>query len=224
MMASEEIVQASFPVRLANSVERVFSVYVGKTTIYVRTRWSSLAVLLALYVLRVYYLNAFYIVTYGLAIYLLNLFLGFISPQVDPDMDGPVLPTRDAEEYRPFQRRLPEFKFWGHAMKAVLISITMTFFPVFDLPVFWPILLFYFLMLFFLTMKQQIQHMIKHKYIPISFGKQTYGDITRGGKGAASPTRLPTVTAVKQAIGLGGTPGGSGGAGAGPPPKKVAVS
>lgn len=31
---------------------------------------------------RVYTLNAFHIVTYGLGIYLLNLFIGFLSPQV----------------------------------------------------------------------------------------------------------------------------------------------
>lgn len=26
--------------------------------------------------------------------------------------DGPSLPTRQSEEFRPFIRRLPEFKFW----------------------------------------------------------------------------------------------------------------
>lgn len=51
----------------------------------------------------------------------------------------------------------------------------MTFFSVFDVPVFWPILVVYFCVLFFLTMKRQIKHMIKHKYIPFSFGKKTYG-------------------------------------------------
>ena len=40
----------------------------------------------------------------------------------------------------------------------------MTFFSVFDVPVFWPILLVYWCMLLFMTMKQQIKHMIKHKY------------------------------------------------------------
>ena len=41
----------------------------------------------------------------------------------------------------------------------------MTFFTVFDIPVFWPILLLYFVALLFLTMKRQIRHMIKHKYV-----------------------------------------------------------
>jgi hypothetical protein len=40
------------------------------------------------------------------------------------------------------------------------------FFPFLDIPVFWPILVVYFFALFFVTMRKQIQHMIKHKYIP----------------------------------------------------------
>jgi hypothetical protein len=48
----------------------------------------------------------------------------------------------------------------------------MTFFSAFDVPVFWPILLFYWVVLFTLTMRRQIAHMIKYKYVPFSFGKQ----------------------------------------------------
>lgn len=54
----------------------------------------------------------FFVICYALAIYLLNLFIGFLTPQVDPESEGYVLPVREAEEYRPFQRRLPEYKFW----------------------------------------------------------------------------------------------------------------
>eukprot|EP00386_Alphamonas_edax_P006555 GDKI01021193.1.p1 GENE.GDKI01021193.1~~GDKI01021193.1.p1 ORF type:complete len:229 (-),score=49.83 GDKI01021193.1:24-659(-) len=180
MMASEEIVQTPFPVRVARSFQRIFKTYVDKTTVWLKTRWAAFFALAFLYAVRVYYRQGFYIVTYGLGIYLLNLLIGFLSPQIDPETEGPLLPTaRDGEEYRPFQRKLPEFKFWYAATKAVLIGFTMTFFSMFDLPVFWPILLAYFILLFVLTMKQQIKHMLKHKYIPFSFGKQTYGDIVR---------------------------------------------
>ncbi len=48
----------------------------------------------------------------------------------------------------------------------------MTFFTFFDVPVFWPILLLYWFVLFFVTMKRQIRHMIKHRYLPFSFGKR----------------------------------------------------
>jgi hypothetical protein len=50
----------------------------------------------------------------------------------------------------------------------------MTFFEIFDIPVFWPILLLYFIILFVITMKKQIAHMIKYKYVPFSWGKTKY--------------------------------------------------
>lgn len=46
---------------------------------------------------------------------------------------------------------------------------------------FWPILLVYWVMLFVLTMKRQIRHMIKHGYVPYTTGKAKYG---KGGGGA----------------------------------------
>lgn len=40
----------------------------------------------------------------------------------------------------------------------------MTLFSVFDIPVFWPILVFYFCILTFITLKRQVGHMRKYKY------------------------------------------------------------
>lgn len=100
-------------------------------------------------------------VAYSLGIYLLNLFLAFLQPKFDPsneaadtDMeDGAagVLPTKQDEEFRPFIRRLPEFKFWYSATKAIAIGFFCTWFSFFDVPVFWPVLVVYWLILFTLT-------------------------------------------------------------------------
>ena len=59
-------------------------------------------------------------------------------------------------------------------MKAVVVAMLMTCFSLFDVPVFWPILLIYFCILFVLTMKRQIKHMIKHRYLPFNLGKKRY--------------------------------------------------
>lgn len=67
-------------------------------------------------------------------------------------------------------------------MQSVLIGLFMTFFSIFDVPVFWPILVLYFFVLFYVTMKRQITHMIKHKYVPWSFGKTTYSNAGKIGK------------------------------------------
>ena len=60
------------------------------------------------------------------------------------------------------------------ATRAFLIAFFCTCFDAFDLPVFWPILLMYFILLFILTMRRQIQHMIKYRYVPWNIGKKSY--------------------------------------------------
>jgi len=147
-----------------------------KSSPHIAARWVAFVVCLCVYILRVYVAQGWFIVTYGLGIYLLNLLIGFLSPQFDPeetDIDTG-LPMANNEEFRPFARRLPEFKFWYSCIKAVCTSFCMSFFEVFNVPVFWPILLLYFIVLFFITMKRQIRHMIKHKYVPWSWGKTKY--------------------------------------------------
>jgi Rer1 family len=109
-------------------------------------------------------------VAYSLGIYLLNLFLAFLQPKFDPSNeiidnemeDGTAggLPTKQDEEFRPFIRRLPEFKFWYSATRAIVIGFVCTFFSIFDVPVFWPVLVVYWLILFTLTSKSQVMRMI----------------------------------------------------------------
>ncbi|KAL7559699.1 hypothetical protein ACA910_017602 [Epithemia clementina (nom. ined.)] len=172
------------------NLKRAFQYWLDKSTIHVVPRWIGFTVLLALFFLRVYLLQGFFIVAYGLGIFLLNNFIAFLSPLEEPtntssrrggsskddDDDGLALPTRSGQEFRPFARRLPEFKFWLACTRGCLTCLGMTLFSIFDVPVFWPILLLYFFVLFFMTMKRQIYHMYKHKYVPISFGKAKYKD------------------------------------------------
>ncbi|KAJ3700712.1 hypothetical protein LUZ61_004417 [Rhynchospora tenuis] len=168
---------------------RKFQFYLDKSTPHITGRWLGTLSIALIYALRVYFVQGFYIVTYGLGIYLLNLLIGFLSPMVDPELevsDGPTLPTKGSDEFRPFIRRLPEFKFWYAITKAFLIAFLMTFFSVFDVPVFWPILLSYWIVLFVLTMKRQIMHMIKYRYLPFNVGKQTYGGKKSSGNSVAA--------------------------------------
>lgn len=150
-------------------------------------RWVSFAFFLFLFLLRILIAKGWYIVTYALGIYLLNLVLLFLSPRWDPALeedqgdDELKLPMKNDDEFRPFIRRLPEFKFWWNATKAVAIAIFCTFFDFFDIPVFWPILVIYFCVLVTLTMRKQIQHMIKYKYIPFNIGKRRYSSVPNGG-------------------------------------------
>ncbi|KAK9380434.1 retrieval of early ER protein Rer1 [Kockiozyma suomiensis] len=161
-----------------------FQFYLDQSTPYVFYRWVGSVTLLFFFMLRIVLSQGWYIVCYSLGIYLLNLFLAFLQPKFDPSLEqdlkereseeGGALPTRQDEEFRPFIRRLPEFKFWYSATKATAIAFVCTWFPIFDVPVFWPILLIYFCILFAITMRRQIQHMVKYRYLPFDLGKVRY--------------------------------------------------
>jgi len=170
----------------SNKLLRQYQKYLDASTPYTTYRWAGTSVLLVIFFIRILHAQGWYIVAYCLGIYLLNLFLAFLQPKFDPSLtqdegleDGESsLPTKQDEEFRPFIRRLPEFKFWHSATRAITLSVVCSFFEIFNLPVFWPVLVMYWLILFSLTMRRQIAHMIKYRYVPFSFGKAKYG----GGK------------------------------------------
>ncbi|CAL9073222.1 unnamed protein product, partial [Musa acuminata var. zebrina] len=107
------------------AASRRYQHLLDKATPHVLRRWAGLAVLALVYAARVWIVQGFYIVSYALGIYVLNLFIAFLSPQVDPEIQdlvagpGPSLPTRSSDEFRPFVRRLPEFKFWVQLHKVL---------------------------------------------------------------------------------------------------------
>ncbi|KZT23495.1 retrieval of early ER protein Rer1 [Neolentinus lepideus HHB14362 ss-1] len=152
-------------------------------------RWLGTAGLLGIFLLRIVLSEGWYIDAH--AIYLLNLLLAFLQPKFDPSLQDDLmadeieeggdegrssLPSTRDDEFRPFVRRLPEWQFWLSATRATLIALFCTVSEVFDVPVYWPILVMYFCVLFFLTMRRQIQHMIKYKYIPFDIGRKArYG-------------------------------------------------
>lgn len=172
---------------------RLYQNYLDRSAPHALYRWLATAGLVCLFLLRVVLSQGWYIVCYAHAIYLLNLLLAFLQPKFDPSLeadlaadtieeggDAELDETRRGgsvdEEFRPFVRRLPEWNFWLSATRATVISLLCTGSQLFDIPVYWPILLVYFCVLLTITMRRQIRHMIKYKYIPFDFGKkQRYG-------------------------------------------------
>ncbi|WPH02179.1 Hypothetical protein R9X50_00503400 [Acrodontium crateriforme] len=166
--------------------QQLYQSYLDKATPYTAYRWAGTGVLFVLFGLRIVLAQGWYIVAYTLGIYLLNLFLAFISPKFDPSLESDTdmedgipagsstLPTKNDQEFRPFVRRLPEFKFWHAATRAIVLGMLCCWSQIFNLPVFWPVLVVYWLILVFLTMRRQIQSMIKYRYVPWDFGKTKY--------------------------------------------------
>ena len=156
------------------------SIIKDKIIIYAFERWLVAGILLVLYLIRVVLTRGYACLTYCIGIHILNSFIGFISPLEDPEdydlnSDDSFLPQKNNEEFKPFQRKVKEYTFWSRVSWTLAISILLTFFKGFDIPVFWPLLLVYFFLIFGLVMKRQIQHMIKYHYLPWDYAKARYG-------------------------------------------------
>jgi hypothetical protein len=132
--------------------------------------------------------NGIQTVAYTLGIYLLNLFLLFLQPKFDPsltqdegledgDAGAPSLPTKQDDEFRPFIRRLPEFKFWHSATRAIAIGFLCSWFSIFDIPVFWPVLVVYWIILFVLTSMLPFLLLLNLFSMLSSSGERRFADV-----------------------------------------------
>lgn len=162
-----------------NKIYIYFNAIQDKIFIYKTQRWLFILFLFIIYFIRMMLTNGYYALTYCLGIHFLNSFIGFISPLDDPEENvnenESYLPQKNNEEFRPFQRKVKEFQFWSVMFWTLTVGIILTFFECFDIPVFWPLLLFYFIFIFILTMRNQIKHMIKYNYLPWDTGKKIFG-------------------------------------------------
>ena len=99
-----------------HSMSMIFRYYVDKITPHTMYRWIVTLFLVLIYVLRVCYVR-FYFVSLLLVLYTLALLLLFSEPlgSGKPNKevsDGPLLPIKESDEFKPFLRRYSEFKCW----------------------------------------------------------------------------------------------------------------
>lgn len=170
---------------LLNRLDRHGQAFLDRLAPYRLYRWLGLCALLALLIIRMFLVEGFYIVIYVLFIFILNQFILFLQPKDrsslvaaatsatdDGENTAAPLPTLDDDEFRPFVRRLPEFKFWYSSTYGTILAFCATFIKAFDVPVFWPVLVFYFIVLFALTMRRQWLDMKRLKYVPWDIGSK----------------------------------------------------
>ena len=67
--------------------------------------------LIIMYAYRMIRFCGFYLATYALGIFFLQKPVAFVAPKADSDGHGPSLPCLKTEEFKPFQCKLPEYKF-----------------------------------------------------------------------------------------------------------------
>lgn len=160
----------------------LFQIYLDRITPYKLHRWAAFLFFFIVYTLRILIISRYYLITYCLGIYLLHGLIEFLTPKEenipDPfenfDDDVYIPKSTDDDEFRPFIRRMPEFNFWLFSMKLVGMSLCATFIGLFDIPVYVPILVIYFVVISALTARNLYRHMRKYHYNPFFVAKDKY--------------------------------------------------
>lgn len=129
-------------------------------------RWIVWLMCVALFIRRVIHVQGFYLVAYTLGLYILNLLLGFLSPLVS--FISLFIIRRKYMTMIQLSFQLAMQPSLGHlsvvfqnssygndfifisfcrkeSLEAIVLSFFLTFIPLLDIPVFWPILVVYFM-------------------------------------------------------------------------------
>ncbi|KAI5189919.1 hypothetical protein NEMIN01_0782 [Nematocida minor] len=168
-------------------MQHMIQSYADRSVGLVKHRWAVFLAFLVVFVWRVLYTGGYRLVAYCLFLYFLHCFIGFCTPidseipdpfdieEEDAPMPSPI--KKSGDESKPFIRRLPEFEYWLQSLKACMAGVAATFFPVFNVPVFTPILVIYFAGLVYLTNIKIRKHMERYKYNPFFNAKKIYKGI-----------------------------------------------
>lgn len=135
-------------------------------------RWVTTAVLAFLYFCRAFLVGGFPLVTYFMSIRILFLALTMITPS-EPISEQLPTTNRD-DECRPFVPVNDEFIVWKSITATIAIAFTASFFRLFHIPAYWPILFFYVLVLTISCVGAEVSKMVRFGYVPWTSGKKKF--------------------------------------------------
>ena len=168
--------------------KRRLQIFLDKISFYPGRRWAAFGVALSIFLLRIYIKQGYAALAYVLGLYILQKVMLYLTPaempnigeETDIDMETFVLPTRENDEYKGFNRKLREMDFWKSLMTATSIVAFLSLFQATDIPIHWQLLVAYFLFVTCFLCRVKIEHMIKYQYIPFEIGKKSYGKPKKG--------------------------------------------
>lgn len=162
-------------------IANVIQMYTDKIVPKRTERWGVAILLFLIFILRILIKQTHFLVTYIVMLYILHGLINFLTPKdaeypdIFDDFEKDFeLPANIDNEFRPFIRRLPEFQFWSFFMKHVCGALFTTFFEIFDISVYVPILVMYFILIAALTAKNLSRHMKKYGYNPFFSEKKIF--------------------------------------------------
>lgn len=157
---------------------------VDSWAIHARRRWTIFALVFLAFLVRMVLLDGYYAAMYLLSFYIVQNVIQYLTPSELPtiqeeeesgvvyDIPVAIAAGRTSDASKPMLRKMGEFKLWKKTFAASLLCLVATFIPALDVPVFWPILLLYFLFVLVSVVARQYHHMRRYGYSLADFFKK----------------------------------------------------
>ncbi|CAD8180106.1 unnamed protein product [Paramecium octaurelia] len=162
--------------RLYHKYSMKYRRIIDKLIMHPGKRWFLCAFFLFVYINRLIETQSYFVVSYMLGIQIIQSLLRYFTPLGLPDIEDEdedvniQLPQHTDD--RPLIRSMPEISLWEQIIFAMILSNLATFFQIFDLPVYWPFLFSYFILVIIITFKKYLKHMQKYGYSWGDFSKR----------------------------------------------------
>ena len=147
---------------------------IDRLIIHPRARWGTACALFAFFVLRVLFLRGFYAAAYIFGFYVMQNVIMFLTPSGIPTIQDeenaevayeiPEHCAPGGDGSKPVVRKMGEFMLWKKLTLGLVAVVACTFFPMLDFPVFWPLLLVYFVFIVLSIGFKQYRHMKRYGY------------------------------------------------------------
>ena len=109
--------------------KRKMQIFLDRIAFYPGRRWACFFGFLFFFLTRMYIQQGYAVIAYLLGLFYLNNIMLYLAPADDPDdlefnadKNESILPDREQDEYKGFQRKLHELEFWQKMMTATLIA------------------------------------------------------------------------------------------------------
>lgn len=109
--------------------KRRMQIFTDRISFYPGRRWMSFSIMLIFFLFRMYQQKGYAVLAYLLGLFYLNNVMLYLAPAEDPDelefntqQQDFILPTRESDEYKGFQRKLHEMDFWKEMMSATTMA------------------------------------------------------------------------------------------------------
>eukprot|EP00477_Mikrocytos_mackini_P000695 GAHX01000746.1.p1 GENE.GAHX01000746.1~~GAHX01000746.1.p1 ORF type:complete len:175 (-),score=24.26 GAHX01000746.1:33-557(-) len=127
-------------------------------------RWILFIIVTLLFTFRLIETEKFLFVFALWLIQIVKNTVDFLTPIMVSNNGKMELPELDEEEFKPYNRMLPEIEYWKYNMVTSTLCMVATFFKVFDFPVYPMFIMAYILVAIGLVIFEHAEHVRKFGY------------------------------------------------------------